>query len=74
VADSNDKRKVMVKLEKKGRQFALDLVPVLYANVLIILIVTSFWVRSGDARTGQWFAVSRPYRKSSVGARHYELA
>jgi len=31
VADSKDKRKVMVKLEKKGRQFALDLIPVLYA-------------------------------------------
>ena len=31
VADAKDKRKVMVRLEKKGRQFALDLVPVLYA-------------------------------------------
>lgn len=31
VADTKDKRKVMVKLEKKGRQFARDLVPVLYA-------------------------------------------
>jgi DNA-binding MarR family transcriptional regulator len=31
VADTKDKRKVMVKLERKGRQFALDLVPVLYA-------------------------------------------
>jgi MarR family transcriptional regulator, lower aerobic nicotinate degradation pathway regulator len=31
VADAKDKRKVMVKLEKKGRQFAIDLVPVLYA-------------------------------------------
>lgn len=30
VSDSRDKRKVMVKLEKKGRQFALALVPVLY--------------------------------------------
>ena len=29
VSDSRDKRKVMVKLEKKGRQFALDLIPVL---------------------------------------------
>jgi MarR family transcriptional regulator, lower aerobic nicotinate degradation pathway regulator len=31
VADKKDKRKVMVRLEKKGRQLALDLVPVLYA-------------------------------------------
>ena len=31
VADLKDKRKVMVKLEKKGRQFALDLIPVLHA-------------------------------------------
>jgi DNA-binding MarR family transcriptional regulator len=31
VADANDKRKVMVRLEKKGRQFAIDLVPVLYS-------------------------------------------
>jgi MarR family transcriptional regulator, lower aerobic nicotinate degradation pathway regulator len=31
VADSKDKRKVMVKLEKKGRQFALDLIPILHA-------------------------------------------
>ena len=29
VPDSRDKRKVMVRLEKKGRQFALDLIPVL---------------------------------------------
>jgi DNA-binding MarR family transcriptional regulator len=29
VPDSRDKRKVMVRLEKKGRQFALALIPVL---------------------------------------------
>jgi DNA-binding MarR family transcriptional regulator len=31
VADTKDKRKVMVKLERKGRQLAMELIPVLYA-------------------------------------------
>jgi len=31
VPDTKDKRKVMVRLEKKGRHLAIDLVPILYA-------------------------------------------